>query len=41
MFDATTHQVLADADGTGAGSAVVLATLDGVTTMIASDFLIV
>jgi Ca2+-binding RTX toxin-like protein len=41
MFDATTHQVLADADGTGAGSALVLATLTGVATVSASDFLIV
>lgn len=41
MFDAATHQVLWDGDGTGAGSAQILATLNGVTTMAASDFRII
>ena len=41
MFDAATHQVLWDADGTGAGSAQLLATLLGVNAMSASDVLIV
>jgi hypothetical protein len=41
LFDAATHQALWDADGTGAGSAQVLATLVGVTTMTAGDFRIV
>ena len=41
MFDAATHQVLWDADGTGAGSAQLLATLVGVSTMSAGDFLVV
>jgi hypothetical protein len=41
MFDAATHQALWDADGTAAGSAQVLATLVGVTTMTAGDFRIV
>jgi Ca2+-binding RTX toxin-like protein len=41
IFDATTRQVLWDADGTGAGSAQLLATLLGVNAMSAGDFLIV
>jgi hypothetical protein len=41
MFDAATHQLMWDADGTGAGASVLLATLLGVNTMGASDFLIV
>jgi Ca2+-binding RTX toxin-like protein len=41
LFDAATHQVLWDADGTGAGVAQALATLTGVTTMSANDFRIV
>ena len=41
LFNAATHQVLWDADGTGAGAAQLLATLVGVNTMNASDFLIV
>jgi Ca2+-binding RTX toxin-like protein len=41
MFDSTTHQVLWDADGTGAGAVQALATLAGVNTMSANDFLIV
>ena len=41
IFNATTHQILWDADGSGAGSAQLLATLLGVNAMSASDFLIV
>ena len=41
LFDAATHQLLWDADGTGAGSAQLLATLVGVNQMSASDFMIV
>jgi trimeric autotransporter adhesin len=41
MFDAATHQLLWDADGTGAASAELLATMVGVNAMSATDFLIV
>ena len=41
IFDPTTHQVLWDDDGTGAGSALLLATLTGVATMSENDLQIV
>jgi Ca2+-binding RTX toxin-like protein len=41
LFNAASHQLLWDADGTGTGAAQVLATLVGVNAMSASDFMIV
>lgn len=41
LQETTTHQILWDADGTGVGSARLLATLTGVATMSASDCQIV
>ena len=41
LFDAASHRLMWDADGTGAGSARLLGTMSGVNAMQASDFVIV
>ena len=41
LLDAATHRLMWDADGTGPGSARLLGTMFGVSTMQASDFVIV
>jgi hypothetical protein len=38
LFDETTHVLSWDSDGMGAHAAVAIATLNGVTTLHASDF---